>query len=125
IQPSEESRFPHERELVFRHDLVGEVAYASLPASDRAAAHRLAGNWLTLAGEVDSTVLADHWARGEVPARAHEALTYGAHRALAGHDFDNAIALAERAIAFAGDSGQAAALHQMQAEAHRWLGRFA
>jgi predicted ATPase len=59
-----DSRFPGERELVFRHALLRAGAYATLTEEDRRRGHRLAGEWLEQHGEPDPEVLAEHFARG-------------------------------------------------------------
>ncbi|HWO26593.1 MAG TPA: protein kinase, partial [Kofleriaceae bacterium] len=64
------SRFPGERELVFRHALFREGAYATLTDEDRRSGHRLAGDWLEQHGETEPMVLAGHFERGGDPARA-------------------------------------------------------
>ncbi len=65
-----ESRFPGERELVFRHALLREGAYAMLTEEDRRLGHRLAGEWLEQHGEGDPMALAGHFERGGDGARA-------------------------------------------------------
>jgi len=65
-----ESRFPGERELMFRHVLTREAAYVTLLEADRKLGHRLAGEWLEQHGEPDPMVLARHFARAGEPARA-------------------------------------------------------
>ena len=64
------SRFAGERELVFRHALLRESAYATLIEADQRLAHRLAGEWLEQHGEADPMVLAGHFQRGGAAARA-------------------------------------------------------
>ncbi|HEX8114958.1 MAG TPA: AAA family ATPase, partial [Kofleriaceae bacterium] len=64
------SRFPGEREFVFRHALLREGAYATLTEDDRRLGHRLAGEWLAQNGEADPMVLAGHFDRGGEGARA-------------------------------------------------------
>ena len=51
------------REHEFRHALLRQAAYESLPEAERAAGHKLAGDYLEQAGERDGTVLADHFQR--------------------------------------------------------------
>ncbi|HEX2688139.1 MAG TPA: protein kinase, partial [Kofleriaceae bacterium] len=55
-----DSRFPGERELVFRHALLREGAYATLTDEDRRLGHQLAGEWLEQHGEGNAMVLAGH-----------------------------------------------------------------
>ena len=65
-----ESRFPGEQELMFRHVLIREAAYVTLPEADRTLGHRLAGEWLEQHREADPMVLAGHFERGGEHARA-------------------------------------------------------
>ncbi len=53
-------RYEGERELVFRHALVREAAYAMLTDADRAIGHRLVLGWLVARGERDDWLLAAH-----------------------------------------------------------------
>ncbi|MRG95096.1 serine/threonine-protein kinase PknK [Polyangium spumosum] len=116
-----ESRFPAQEEYTFRHALVREAAYAALTLSDRALGHELAGAWLEEAGERDAVVLAEHYERGRVPARAAAWYRRAAEQALEGNDFRAAIERAEKAAR--GASGEARGeLSYLQAEAYRWLG---
>src|SRR4029079_5748914 len=76
-----ESRFPGEREFVFRHALVRDGAYAMLTDADKALGHRLAGEWLSRAGESDAVALAEHFERGAEPNRAVECYCRAAEHA--------------------------------------------
>jgi hypothetical protein len=64
------SRFSAQRELMFRHALLREGAYATLTEDDKRLGHRLAGDWLEGHGEADPMVLAGHFERGGEGARA-------------------------------------------------------
>ncbi|HWO25255.1 MAG TPA: protein kinase [Kofleriaceae bacterium] len=75
------SRFPGERELVFRHALLREGAYATLTDDDRRSAHRLAGDWLEQRGEAEPMVLAGHFERGGDATRAARAYLRAAEQA--------------------------------------------
>ncbi len=117
-----ESRFPGSRELVFRHALVREAAYAMLTEADRALGHRLAGEWLENSGETDARILAEHLERGGEAARACAYYLRAAEDALAGNDFNgtlDATAAAERCGA---EGEQLAQLRCLAAEATRWRG---
>ncbi|HEX5661674.1 MAG TPA: protein kinase [Polyangiales bacterium] len=81
-----ESRFVGERELVFRHALLREGAYAQLTASDRRLGHRLAADWLEQHGEPSPAVLALHLERGGELARAGLRYASAAHVANLGAD---------------------------------------
>ncbi|HWO17248.1 MAG TPA: hypothetical protein VNO30_00670, partial [Kofleriaceae bacterium] len=86
------ARFPGERELVFRHALFREGAYATLTDDDRRSAHRLAGDWLEHHGETEPMVLAGHFERGGDPARAAHAYLAAAEQAF--HVLDLPVTLA-------------------------------
>jgi hypothetical protein len=51
IQPRTASAFADETEYAFRHALIREAALAMLTAEDRVLGHRLASEWLSLAGK--------------------------------------------------------------------------
>lgn len=65
-----DSRVPEERELMFRHSLLREGAYATLTEEDQRLGHRLAGEWLEQHGEGEPMVLAGHFERGGEGERA-------------------------------------------------------
>jgi tetratricopeptide (TPR) repeat protein len=115
---SPESRFPAEREYIFRHGLLREAAYAMLTEADRAAGHRLAGSWLEAAGEKDALTLADHFERGEEPKRAVPWLLRAAQAALDGGNTQAAIALGHRAIACRPVGAERGRIRQVQGRAH-------
>jgi tetratricopeptide (TPR) repeat protein len=119
---------PDERELVFRHALVREAAYASLTSADRALGHRLAGAWLErVAGGDDAALgfvmaLAQHYDLGGEPDKARRWYRRGAEQALEGHDLPTAISRAGRAIACGAAGETLGALRLLCAEAHAWRG---
>ncbi|EYF01540.1 Hypothetical protein CAP_7980 [Chondromyces apiculatus DSM 436] len=92
------ARFPGQQELVFRHALVREAAYAMLTEEDRALGHRLAGAWLEKVGEVDALGLAEHFERGGSPGQAVRFYREAAEQALEGNDLGAALARAERGL---------------------------
>ncbi|APR79788.1 Adenylate cyclase [Minicystis rosea] len=117
--------FPGENDLVFRHALVRDAAYAMIPDDDRRVAHRLAGAFLERAGAADPAILAAHFERGDESARAAVHHLVAAEKALAGHDFAAAVTHGDRAIAagcLGEDRGRA---RLIQAEAYRWRGEMA
>jgi hypothetical protein len=87
-----ESRFPGERELVFRHGLLREGAYATLTAEDKRLGHRLAAEWLEQHGEGNAMVLASHFERGADGARAASYYLRAAEQASHILDLEGAIA---------------------------------
>jgi tetratricopeptide (TPR) repeat protein len=125
IARSPASRFPSEHEYQFRHALVREAAYAMLTDDDRRLGHRLAGDWLELAGENDPMALAEHFERGGDAARAAEPYFHAAEQALAACDFAGVATRAERGVACGAKGELLGALRLVQAEAHKWTGDFA
>lgn len=126
FSPRADSRFPAERELVFRHALVREGAYASLTDRDRETGHRLAAAWLEAAGESDALVLAEHFERGADPASAARAWQRAAFAALQADDLEAALKRAARGkeANARGDADRelAAELAWIEAAAHQWRG---
>ena len=61
-------------EYAFRHALVRDAAYATLPPDDRVRAHRRAAEWLVGRGENDSLRVADHFEHAGERERAIDAL---------------------------------------------------
>jgi tetratricopeptide (TPR) repeat protein len=120
-----QSRFLGHEELAFRNALVREAAYASLTDADRMLGHRLAGAWLSAAGEPSPRVLAEHFERGGEPLRAAEQYGRAARDALEGNDFAAVVDLVERAIASGASGEQAGLLRMREAEAQRWRSEFA
>jgi class 3 adenylate cyclase/tetratricopeptide (TPR) repeat protein len=112
---------PTEPELVFKHALTREVAYASLPKAERARRHAAYAEWLEGEDVMEGTAgtLAYHYAEGVDPEIAELAwrdrgddlarlrasalrwLRRAADLALARFDLDDADALLQRAVALA------------------------
>ena len=104
----------------FDHDLVRAAAYATLSPADRRVAHRLAGDWLEVHGELDAVVMAEHRRRGDQPQAAIRWYARAAGEALARSDLSAAISLSDRALD-AGAVGETRGhLRSIQAEAHHW-----
>jgi eukaryotic-like serine/threonine-protein kinase len=115
-----DSRFPGEEELVFRHALLREGAYAMLTDEDRILGHRLAGKWLEDHGESDSIVLAEHFERGMEPIRAGSHYLRAAEQASRGKDTDAALAYAHRGLACGVPKDLEIGLSGALCEAHGW-----
>jgi predicted ATPase len=96
------ARFTGTREWLFKHALVREVAYASLGERERKELHALAAAWLTTMGE-DAAVVAGHYDLGGQHEKAAHHWARAAQRALATNALKDALAMAERALAFAED----------------------
>lgn len=123
LDERESSRFEGTHELVFRHRLLREAAYAQLEDEQREELHVAAAEWLESVGE-RSAVLARHLdLAGEVMKAvkhlvkaADEALAEGAHAIAKRH--------AERGLELAGDTARAVALHAVAARACHRLGLY-
>lgn len=112
-----------ERALTFRNALVRDAAYSSLTESDRTLGHRLAGEWLAARGDEKPVILAEHFEKGGVPARAVPWWSRAAREALDANDFARALEWAgagQRAGAAGAELGE---LGRTRAEALRWTGK--
>jgi tetratricopeptide (TPR) repeat protein len=130
-----------ESDLVFRHALVREAAYAMLTEEDRALGHRLAGDWLEQqalgtahapgAGaldanrRVDAAGLAVHFDLGQAPSRAIPWYLCAAEQALEANDFAGALERAGRGLARGATGEILGRLRLVEAEAHAWRGEIA
>ncbi len=94
----QDSRFPGEEELAFRHALLREGAYAMLTDEDRSLGHRLAGAWLEQHGESDARSLAEHFERGEDRERAAHHYLRAADHAYGAEDTDAILLCVERSL---------------------------
>ncbi len=118
------AEFPGESEYAFRHDLVREAAYAMLTDSDRSVGHALAGAWLEKLGASEPAVLAEHFERGNLPARAVTWYLRSAEQAMVSNDFAVAYNRAERGVSCGAAGEDLGALRLLQAEALNWQGDF-
>jgi serine/threonine protein kinase/tetratricopeptide (TPR) repeat protein len=125
IELRRETRFQGEREYMFRHALVRDVAYGMLIDDDRVLGHRLAGEWLECVSETDASVVAEHFDQGCDPGRAVRWYRRAGEQALSGNALGPAIEQAERGIVCGADPATMGALRLIQAEAHIWRGEFA
>ncbi len=115
-------RFAGEDELVFRHALVREAAYATLTAEDRARGHRIAAGWLELAGQTEAVLLAEHRERGGQAALAARSYARAAEQALEASDLDGVLQRAARAVACGAEGELLGTVRRLEAEAHMWRG---
>jgi tetratricopeptide (TPR) repeat protein len=109
----------------FRHALVRETAYAALTDADRALGHRLAGAWLEKSPYADTLAVAEHFRRGQEPARAVRWYLRASKEALDANDLAAVIERAERGIACGASREDLGLLHLVSAEAHLWRGQLA
>jgi len=114
------SRFQGEEELSFRHALLREAAYAMLTKADREIGHRLAAEWLEQHGEEDPLALAEHFERGQEPARAGRYYARAAEQALRGGDPEGQIALARRGLACGVPDDVRVTLLKLLCEGYGW-----
>ncbi len=122
ILRSPSSRFGAEPELVFRHALVRDAAYATLAERDRTEAHGRAAAWLERAGERDVMVLAEHFAACPEPARAVPFFLRAAQDALDGDDLEMAIERVERGALLGASGATLGELWVVEAQARAWRG---
>jgi len=113
---------PRGDELVFRHELVREAAYAALTDADRALGHRLAADWLEHQPNPDALALAEHNERGGRPDRAAGWYARAAARAVDGGDFAAALDRADRGLRCGAEGPVRGALALAAAAAHAWRG---
>jgi tetratricopeptide (TPR) repeat protein len=118
------SRLPGQHEFKFRHALVQDAVYQMLTADDRALGHRLAGAWLSSAGESDPLVLAEHFIRGGDSHHACFWYQRAAEQALEGNDLDAVLACADRAIRAGADREQLGSFRALQAQAAYWKSEY-
>jgi hypothetical protein len=85
VMRSGSSRFANERELVFRHAIVRDAAYAMLTHEDRQLGHSLAADWLAARMD-DPVLLAHHFERGGRLAEAARAHALAAENAVYADD---------------------------------------
>jgi tetratricopeptide (TPR) repeat protein len=112
-------------EYTFTHALVREAAYAMLTHDDRVLGHRLGGAWLESEGSSsDAMALAEHFRRGEEPARAVRWYERAAAQALKANDLTAAIERAELGLSCGAAGEVLGTLRLIQAEGHVWRGEF-
>jgi len=111
-----------QEQLVFRHPLVRDAAYAMLSDRDRRVGHALAARWLTSVGVRDTAMLAEHYELGHKPLEAATWWSRAAAAALAGNDLHHAIQHAQRAIDGGAQGEAMVTAHLVQCEAHIWSG---
>jgi tetratricopeptide (TPR) repeat protein len=82
----------------FRHDLLRDASYATLPEPERARGHGAAAAWLKARGGAEPLCIADHLERAGRGNEAAEHLVQAAERAQSGGSLHEALALLERAL---------------------------
>ncbi len=84
-------------EWTFRHDLLRDAAYATIPEDERARAHGLAAAWLERKGRAEPLAVADHLERAGRASDAAEHLLHAAELAQRGGSLPDALELIARA----------------------------
>jgi class 3 adenylate cyclase/tetratricopeptide (TPR) repeat protein len=101
------SQLSGDAQFTFRHILIREVAYATVPRALRRERHAAVARYIeeTLGGsaETASSILAYHWSEGGEPARAIPYLLAAANAARRGWAKGAAIDLYSKAVELAGD----------------------
>jgi class 3 adenylate cyclase len=119
------SSLPGQTELWFRHALIRDVAYGSIPRRRRTGAHAEVAGWIDqLAGdrrEEFIELLAHHYELAatpegaEVRGKAVRALLQAGSVALRGYATDQALGFADRALALARSDGERLAAFELRA----------
>ncbi len=120
VLPERRIRVAGEAAYRFRHELLREAAYATLPDDDRVRAHRGAAVWLEQVGERDAYVLAEHYWRGRAVTDALPWFCRAAEQALAADDVKAVLERLQRAMACGARGETLGALRLLQAEAQNW-----
>jgi class 3 adenylate cyclase/tetratricopeptide (TPR) repeat protein len=94
-------------QYTFKHMLIREVAYATVPRAARRERHAAVGKYVEdeLAGESLSSILAYHWREADEPARAVPYLLAAAHAARRSWAKAAAVDLYTKALDLEGDAG--------------------
>ncbi|MCP4677918.1 MAG: protein kinase [Deltaproteobacteria bacterium] len=121
LEPSPSGKFMGERELVFRHALFREAAYAMLTEEDRALGHRLAAQWLEQAEEKDPLVVAEHWIKGREPARAIPYFIRAARSAFDAASLEAVLEITERGLVCGAENEQRGVLYLYSALRLLWI----
>jgi class 3 adenylate cyclase/tetratricopeptide (TPR) repeat protein len=96
-------------EYHFKHVLIHDVAYATLPRSTRRERHAAVAKYIeSAAGDTNSltAILAHHWREAGEPGKAIDYLVLAAEQALDGWALNEAVSLYEAAIELAMDDQQ-------------------
>ncbi|HSM37135.1 MAG TPA: AAA family ATPase [Longimicrobiales bacterium] len=108
----------------FRHAIIADVVYASLPFAQRRELHRSVARWYELepgaAGRNRAPLLAHHWDRAEEPERALGYLEAAGVSAVSAFSNRDAVRFLSRAVEIQ-DSGAAAVTRSRRAEWERNL----
>ncbi len=118
------SRFSSTHELVFRHTLLRDTAYAMIPPEERSQYHLAAAQWLETVGEKDDAVLARHLEAGGSMSAAATRYLAAAQGALLEGASPLALTHAEKGLALESTAELVVPLTTAAAEACHVLGRY-
>ncbi|UQA62911.1 serine/threonine-protein kinase [Polyangium aurulentum] len=104
----------------FRHALMRDAARALLTEEEAAGCHRAVGEWLAARPGTDAVVLAEHFLRGNDPARAAHLFGQAAEQAFEAADMDAALACAERGLSCGAEGEDRGVLASIAAGVHFW-----
>ncbi len=116
-----DNALPGEKAYRFRHALMRDAAYALVPEGNRAAGHRIAGEWLERVGEADKRVLAEHAWLGGQPERAFAFHLQSAEQLVDRGDVPGALRWVELALERGPQGEMRARLRAMQATLAFWM----
>jgi tetratricopeptide (TPR) repeat protein len=120
IEACARSRLQDEKEYGFRHALIRDAAYGLFSEENRAAGHRLAGEFLKRAGERDAKVLAEHFQLGGLPEEAATYYSLAAEQQIAITDLEGALLTTERGLACRPSRRTRGELRACQTQIHLW-----
>ncbi len=123
VNTTSEARFTNEPQLIFRHSLVREAAYATLTDDDRKLGHGLAAQWLEQHGEHDHRVLVEHYERSANAAPAIPHVVRLAEQALEAGDWNAAATRAEQARGLGATGVELGRAMVVVAEMAMWQGQ--
>lgn len=119
------ARLGRRGEFVWRHALLRETAYAMLSPEELQSFHGLAADWLERAGERDSAVLAEHFAKAKQYVRAATLYFAAARAALREGANEATLAHCTRALALGElEPELRAQIHSQAAAAAHRLGQY-
>jgi class 3 adenylate cyclase/tetratricopeptide (TPR) repeat protein len=121
------SRVQGDVEYVFKHVLIHDVAYATLPRSTRRERHAAVATYIeSAAGDTASltAILAHHWREAGEPAKAIAYLMLAADQALDAWALNEAVSLYDSAIELAADDTQRDQIQLARGLARSRLGNF-
>jgi predicted ATPase len=103
------SRLAGEQQFIFKHILIRDVAYATLPRPERRERHAIVARYLeemTLQGHAAASALAHHWLEAGENGRAADFLVVAGDQAGRGWAKQDAVAYYQQALAVLPDGDE-------------------